>query len=333
VIARQSVWSDERVIKLLEQFIPAADEVGWLQRGDDAECRLFQKIAEQGHYAGRVRPTNTRQGIYAAAPSGVMLASINTRSADQMVGMLESALARWSELPAHERWLDDESVAAVTSTRRWEHLYPEDGLVVRVDSRDLPRETDARPANDWRRAARNRDFLWLTAEEAESLVPAEEVVGAAIEWPDAVVRRVVSLNLVDNVCGQVPPFENDSVEQALIRSTIESVQGVHRHIRIEGESRAVANGRWSVDGFNDMNDPSEQERGIETRLLGFATFDAQERRFTAFELIAIGDRWGATQYNGRTDDAAGAGIGYLFTLAESHERAAPAFIWRYGWRK
>ena len=51
------------------------------------------------------------------------------------------------------------------------------------------------------------------------------------------------------------------------------------------------------------------------------------------QALARGDRWGATQYNGRTDDAARAGIGYLFTLAESHERAAPAFIWRYGWRK
>ena len=52
-----------------------------------------RELAEQGHYAGRTRPTNTRQGIYAAAPSGVLLASVNTRSAERMAAMLEEALA------------------------------------------------------------------------------------------------------------------------------------------------------------------------------------------------------------------------------------------------
>lgn len=318
---------------MLEQFIPAADEVGWLQRGDDAECALFQKIAEQGHYAGRVRPTNTRQGIYAAAPSGVMLASINTRSAEQVIAMLEAALARWNELPDEDRWLDEPLLAAVTATRRWEHLYPEDGLVLRVDSRDLPREEDPRPENDWRRTARNRDLLWLTADEARSLLPEELAVGAVTEWPQPLAQRIATLNLVDNVCGQVPHFEKDHIERVALRSRIESIEGNIVRVRIEGETRAVAAGNWSVDGFNDMNDPTKQERGIETSVLGFAQFDVATGRFTAFEAVGLGTRWGATQYNGRTDDAAAAGIGYLFSLAESHERAAPAFIWRYGWRK
>lgn len=321
------------MIELLEQFIPAADEVGWLQRGEDAECRLFQQVAEQGHYAGRVKPTNTRQGIYATTASGIMLASINTRSAEQVIDMLERALARWSELSEEERRLDDDTLRAVTSTRRWEHLYPEDGLVLRVDSRDLPREIDPRPENDWRRNARNRDLLWFTRDEALALVPADDTPGSSRDWPAHLANRVVCLNLVDNVCGQVPAFESDHAQQASIRSVVDSVDGNVVRVRIEGRTRAVVAGRWSVDGFNDMNDPSQQERGIETRILGFAEFDRLTQKFTAFEMVAIGTRWGATQYNGRTDDAEPAGIGYLFLLAEPHERAAPAFMWRYGWRK
>ena len=79
---------------LLEKFVTVADEVGRLQRGKDTECSLFQGFCEQGHYGGRKEPTNTRQGVYAVAPSGRFLASINTQSPERMADMLRTALAR-----------------------------------------------------------------------------------------------------------------------------------------------------------------------------------------------------------------------------------------------
>ena len=86
--ARRSVWSDREVQTLLGSFVTVADEVGRLQRGDDAECRLFQGFCEQGHYGGRTLPTRTRQGIYAIAPSGRFLASINATQPDRIAAML-----------------------------------------------------------------------------------------------------------------------------------------------------------------------------------------------------------------------------------------------------
>ena len=77
MIARQSVWTDPEVKELTAKFIPAADDVGHLQSGKDAECRLFQKIAEQGHFAGRTQPSFTRQGTYATTADGTFLASWN----------------------------------------------------------------------------------------------------------------------------------------------------------------------------------------------------------------------------------------------------------------
>ena len=65
-------------MELARRFIPAADEVGRLQSGKDEECQLFQKIAEQGHYAGRTKPSRTRQGTYAITPDGTLLISWNT---------------------------------------------------------------------------------------------------------------------------------------------------------------------------------------------------------------------------------------------------------------
>ncbi|MCA9320039.1 MAG: hypothetical protein KDB53_04855, partial [Planctomycetes bacterium] len=116
--------------ELAKHFVPVADEVHRLQTGKDADCRLFQKISEQGHYAGRTRPSSTRQGTYAAAPSGVLLASINSRHPEAMAEMLERALNRWNELSEAERYGDD--LSALESVWRWERNYPEDGLVLRV---------------------------------------------------------------------------------------------------------------------------------------------------------------------------------------------------------
>jgi hypothetical protein len=42
-----------------------------------------------------------------------------------------------------------------------------------------------------------------------------------------------------------------------------------------------------------MNRPSGQERGLEMKLLGTARFDRTQGRFVAFELVAVGTRWGA----------------------------------------
>ena len=93
------------MISLAASFVPAADEVWSLQHGQGVESKLFRTIAEQGHYAGRSKPSNTRQGIYAAAPSGALLASINSRDAGEVAGMLERALERWRELEPAERRL------------------------------------------------------------------------------------------------------------------------------------------------------------------------------------------------------------------------------------
>ena len=78
--------------ELAAKFIPAADEVGRLQSGRDAECRLFQKVAEQGHYAGRTRPSSTRQGTYATTADGTFLASWNNNNPRVVARKLREAL-------------------------------------------------------------------------------------------------------------------------------------------------------------------------------------------------------------------------------------------------
>ena len=328
---RRSVWSDAGVQELLRSFVPAADEVSALQRADGREGELFREVAEQGHYAGRTQPTNTRQGIYATAPSGKLLASINTRSAEQMRAMLERALAAWAALQDEERWLPAEEVTSDPGFR-WRSLYPTDGIALRVYSRDLPRGEECAPEPaDWRGEASNRDVAWFRRDELASFLPETLAVGSERAVDAAIVRRLARLNLVDDVRGQVSAFEEGDVDVAELASKVVAVDGERVELALSGRTRAVARGRWAVDGYEDMHAPAEQERGVETELAGHAVWDRATGRFADFQLVALGTRWGGTQYNGRGDDLAPAGIGFAFVTAAEGDRVPPAMIWAYGW--
>ena len=102
-------------------------------------------------------------------------------------------------------------------------------------------------------------------------------------------------------------------------TTVTGRDGNRINVRFEGETRCAKGG---ADGY-----------AYEARLLGKATFDIQSGRFTAFELVAIGPRWGKGNCNLRHDDPGPAAMGVVFTLAGDTpaDRIPPANIARYGW--
>ena len=339
MVGRRSIFNDPEVATLALRFVPAADEVGMLQRkttkGPEAEW--FRTVAEQGHYGGRTVPTDTRQGIYAAAPSGVLLASMNHNDPRRVAAMLTKALAAWDAMSREKRLPPEALEKAPSDRKRWETLYPADGLVLRVHTRDagrdVGREGAAGEGGDWRRRAWNLDFAWFHRDEALAMVPSERKPGARVDVPAPIVRRIARLYLVDDVRGQTPAYEDRAIEKASLSAEVARVEDRRVVLRLVGEARVVAKGRWPVGGVRDMNAPTPQERGFDGKFLGRATFDVATGRFVAFELVALGSRWGATQYNGRTDDPGPAPMGVAFTLAGDSpaDHVAPASMWEYGW--
>ncbi|HEY8745310.1 MAG TPA: hypothetical protein VIU62_19650, partial [Chloroflexota bacterium] len=181
---RELAFSDPEVIRLAsERFVPIAENVSPLQWQPDAEGEFFRLVAEQGHYAGRTFPTSTRQGYYAFAADGTLLAAHNSRDPRQMEDMMLTALRRWTVL------MDGEAMAAPAElpdfTPAQPNRYPEGGLILQLAARDLPRQVDTR-ADDWRKTAWNLDYAWFTAEEARGLVPASLALGSRQPAPEAV---------------------------------------------------------------------------------------------------------------------------------------------------
>jgi hypothetical protein len=313
----------------MSEFVPAADEVTRLQRGRDPDCQFFQKFAENGHYGGS--PGTTRQGTYAATPSGMLLAAANSNDPERIASLMKSALARWKSLSREERLLASDPQATTTQIRRPESRYPEDGLVLKVNSRDLPRE---KPTTDRWATAWNQDFLWYTREEARGFLPETPAVGQKHEVPATLIQRIARTSLVDNVRGQTRPFDESHVKLARMTAEIRAVEGDVVTLRLEGETKTEAQGAWPINDRWDQANPTRQKRGFDMRLLGSAKYDMKAQRFTAFEMVALGTRFGGTQYNGRRDDLEPNPIGIAFTVADgsSTERVAPAYLTSYGWQ-
>lgn len=303
------------MLKLTARFVPAADEVYRLQNirtGTDPECRLFQKFAEQGHYR---QPGATRQGTYCVSPSGVLLGSMNSNDPRRIAELLEKSLARWETLKREERLLPEDPRKQQAEIKRPERFYPQDGLVLKVNSRDMPREDKAANPEraDWRVLAWNQDFAWFTRKEAKQFVPPEPKVGQKQDLPVPLSHRIVCAHLIDNVRGQTSPFEENQVKKARLTTEVTVIKGNVVTFRLEGETRT------------EMERP--RTHGLDMRLLGNATYDLKKERFLTFELVALGSRWGSTQLNGRRRDVDKAPIGILFSLAGDSpcERVAPAF--------
>lgn len=326
--SRELAFSDPRVIRLIsERFIPVAENCSPLQVQQDAKGEFFRKVAEQGHYAGRTVPSATRQGQYACTPDGTLLASINTREAEKLLGMLDQALQRWQALgsptePIPESYAPDPRFPGLS-------LYPHDGLVLRVYSRDLPRAVDTRPA-DWRVRAVNYDFAWFTRDEMLSLLPPRPHEGQryAVPWP--VVRRLARFHLLDNVRGETPAWKEDEVRAAAMMIEVVAVEPPLVHLRLDGTVLNVARGTWAVRPFYEKY--PDMERGYHCRLYGCLTFDQAQQRFVRFDVLAVGDRWGGTEHNVRWDDLDPAPLGIAFELSGDvpQERIPPhANLWDY----
>ena len=316
MIDRQLAWSDPRLQSLLQRFVPCADEVWHLQHAETVAAKLFQSFCEEGHYAGRSKPTGTRQGIYAVTPAGKLLGSWNSRNVKYVAEQMGAALKAWDALGEAQRYPQ----GRLESGPRPADHYPKDGLALVVYTRDLqPALAKPESSSDWRQAAWNMDHLWFSKEEAQALAE-----GGLAE--DA-VQRLVRLHGRDNVRGQTRHFPRGSVTAAQLSASVGLQDGAIRHLTLKGVGAVSTTGKWPIGKGDDGS--TQRTRSFGGTLYGQATWNGE--RFTAFELAWTGLRSGATQYNERADDPGPAPMAVVFQLAPKDDRVAPSRFWDYGW--
>ena len=326
---RAQAFSDPEVIRLAsERFVPVAENCSPLQRQHDAKGDFFRLVAEQGHYAGRTFPTDTRQGYYAFAADGTLLAAGNSRDPRRMEELLRTALRRWDLLwdgapPAGAPDAELPDYAPAQPSR-----YPAGGLVLKVATRDLPRSVDTRQ-DDWRKDAWNLDYAWFSAEEARAIVPELRRLGSRRQAPAAVVQRLVRFHLRDFVRGEPPVWPREALRRAELEAGILDIAGETGQVirlALRGGARLEWDWRWHDRA---RGEDRQAESGLDLALYGEAVWDEAHGHFTAFDLLAVGSRWGTAQYNNRGDDLGPAPLGIAFTLAgrEPRDRTPPHTVY------
>jgi hypothetical protein len=194
--------------------------------------------------------------------------------------------------------------------------YPADGLVLRLTARDLPREVDVRP-DDWRKNAWNMDYAWFSAAEAAAMVPDPLTQGARQEAPSAVLQRLARFHLRDFVRGEPSVWPAEALRGGMLVAEVAGVSGERAQLHLSGNVRLEWEARWVRP---ENREQQHSDTGFAATLVGEAEWDARARRFTRFDLLAAGPRWGTNQYNNRQDDLGPAPLGIVFQLAGSEPR-------------
>jgi len=305
-----SVFSDQRVIDFIRaNFIPVTTDINkTIHRRDDVGD-FFRKIAEQGHYAGRTKPTTTRQGLYVSMADGQLLASINSTGADEVLKMMKHAVTKFEKIKKDEQ---PEISDTFESDKKFTATVPPGGMILRVTCRDLPRESDA-DHETWRH---NFDNLWLTAEEVNSFVaPREEddvKIGHEYEIPSAIISRIARFHFLDHVRGEAPGWQPKSVKIANATAKVVGVATDEIQIELTGRVKCVQDPDKEVNAYTGF--VIDSESGIDLRLSARMTWNVDRAAFTRFDWVAYGDRWGTATYNFRHNDMEANPIGFTLNL-------------------
>jgi hypothetical protein len=225
--------------------------------------------------------------------SGKLLAYKNAGQApDVMREVLQQGLAQWRRLPAAERRPGAVQVENVPKIdRRYSRQLPPGGIIVDVYTRILDRDTHgtlcrgtcATPGGE--RAA--RDHLWLTEDDWQQLLPADPQKGQRHPVPARVAERILRYHLVDNTRGEPPSWKREDVRLSEMTLTVEEATGGAVRLRLEGQALLATEA-----------DPARAKRGFQVKLLGYIGYDGLRKAIDRFDLVAVGDHWGAGPYTG-----------------------------------
>lgn len=218
MIDRGSTFANETLLALLrDELVPVALDQAYQRRQDDAEGRLYRRIAGQGP---RNDFNGTTQGFYVASAGGELLLYNNNRHPEKVARLVGEAVAR------HRAGFEKGSTEAVEPDPdeplprdpRYAPRPPEGGLVVRARARVLGGYPEPKgPFDALLHEALSRDNLWITAAEHQAL--------AAGTFPGALARRLARFHLVDNTRGEPPMWRPEEIRELDLTLTDGRIHG------------------------------------------------------------------------------------------------------------
>jgi len=284
-------WNDE-TIKLIQQHFVAASVPTWVCKTDSPEGEFLRSADVHKQWV-------TSSGYMTCLSAG-----------GTMLGHkpCEEVLAAFDELPESDR---KPGAIEVPDLPKSEHVIPsppEGGLVLRVHARFLSRGDDGKlrhaqttdfplmrdkpnVSNSWRRFLEpNTEYMWLTRDERQSLVPGDPTAGRTLPVDPAIARRMARFHLT--------PKRATTSEGGIVRERAVQQAELELHVRDVSPRRIrmdlTGYVHWGTE-FDELlavtpNGPLQM--GYATELHGRLEYDRRRREFTRFDVVAPGHVWG-----------------------------------------
>lgn len=318
-MGRVLTFSDADVIRMASKdFIPVVGDDWYQRRRRDAEGEFFRAVANQGPRKHDGVSGPTRQGMYLFTASGKLLGYRNNHDPNNMRREIRQALEKFKQLPATETQPGAVKVDDLPEEKlddQYHRAPPKDGLILRAEARVLERTDDGGYANcstipsGVRGIFASRDHVWIKADEWRAMVPDAPKVGEKIKLPAKIVERLCRFHLLDNTRGEPTMWRRDDVRPLKMTMSVTKVTDARVELRFTGRALLTTDA-----------DLDKAKRGYDAHLRGEVVFDRAAKRFTAFDIVALGDHWGEGRYDrgarpGRTP------LGIAFTLVSPDEPA------------
>jgi len=327
-----TTWTDDTIQRIKGRFV-AASVPTWVCRTNSPEGEFLRS-------AGVDKQWVTSSGYMTClSASGKLLGTVPNAA----------VLEKFGKLPEAERKPAAVGVPNLKPSETVIPSPPEGGLVLRVHARFLARGDDGavdparrQPPLDQPDVMRawelflqpNTEYMWLTREEWQALVPAEPSKGETIKVDPAIVERMARFHLTPQRAttsegGIVSP---KAVKAARLNLVVTEVSPQQVHLRMEGFVH------WGSDydeaKATTPNGPLPQ--GFETSIDGRLEYDRQNKTIRRFDVVAPGHIWGRWgDANGKSmylERPGQAPFGFAFELARGNspsDRIPPGGNGRY----
>ncbi len=203
---------------------------------------------------------------------------------------------------------------------------PEGGLILKVHCRFLSRDDKGQlrhaKKEDFRQIftfmlSPNTEYMWLTKEEWQALVPAKPVKGDTIEVPPAISERMARFHLspARALTSEDYIVPKSALKKATLKLVVDDVAAERIRLGLSGFVH------WGSD-YDETKATSPNGPlgfGFATPIHGILEYDRTKKAFVRFDVVAPGDVWGRWgDANGNSQGVERPGrtpIGFAFELA------------------
>src|SRR5262245_28644774 len=219
----------------------------------------------------------------------------------------QKVLEAFRKLPESERGPGAVKVADLQPSERLIPAPPQDGLVLKVHARYLSRDSQGElryaDVEDFPLMGKtsdrrgwllflqpNTEYMWLTADEAKSLVPPKVVKGGEFAIPSSLVERMGRFHLTPRraMTSEGGILSKKDIKTAKLALIVDDVSPERLRLRFTGFVHTGTT--FDKDKATTPNGPLGF--GFKAPLHGVAEFDRVKNRFVRFDLIALGEVWG-----------------------------------------